>query len=72
MLALRKSDERGRNRIDWLDSYHSFSFGHYYDPNHMGFGSLRVINEDYIAPSGGFAPHSHRDMEIVTVVFAGE
>jgi quercetin 2,3-dioxygenase len=71
MLTLRKSDARGETRIDWLDSRHSFSFGDYHDPEHMSFGPLRVINEDWIAGGGGFQPHSHRDMEIVTYVLDG-
>lgn len=70
-LQLRKSDERGPTRIDWLDSLHTFSFGHYYDPKHMGLGPLRVINEDRVAPGGGFATHGHANMEIVTVVLEG-
>ena len=69
---IRKADERGQTRIDWLTSYHSFSFGDYYDPRNMGFSDLRVINDDIIAPKGGFGTHPHRDMEIVTLVLSGE
>lgn len=71
MLAVRKAEERGRSRISWLDSYHTFSFSDYYDPNAMGFRSLRVINDDTVAPAGGFGTHGHRDMEIITYVLEG-
>jgi redox-sensitive bicupin YhaK (pirin superfamily) len=67
----RPSADRGRTRIDWLDSYHTFSFGDYYDPRHMHFGALRVINEDIVAPGQGFGTHPHRDMEIITYVLEG-
>jgi redox-sensitive bicupin YhaK (pirin superfamily) len=70
-ITVRRAEERGPTHIDWLDSRHTFSFGHYYDPKHMGFGPLRVINEDRVAPGGGFATHSHANMEIVTVVLDG-
>jgi len=72
MIQVRRSAERGRTKIDWLDGRHSFSFGHYHDPRFMGFGDLRVINEDVVAPGGGFATHGHADMEIVTYVLEGE
>jgi len=71
MIAIRPHDERGRTRFDWLDSSHTFSFGDYNDPSHMGFRTLRVINDDYVEPGRGFATHSHRDMEIVTLVLDG-
>ena len=72
MIALRRSYERGSTKFNWLDSRHTFSFGDYYDPKHMGFGNLRVINEDRVNPGAGFPTHSHRDMEIITYVLEGE
>ena len=71
MLAHRPAAARGRTRISWLDSAHTFSFGGYHDPSAMGFSVLRVINDDRVAASGGFAPHGHRDMEIVSYVIEG-
>lgn len=70
-ITYRPSETRGPTRLDWLDSRHTFSFGHYYDPRHMGFGPLRVINEDIVAGGGGFAPHSHANMEIISIVLDG-
>ncbi len=71
MIAVRKAGERGTTRTSWLHSQHSFSFGEYRDSNHMGFGPLRVINEDVVIGGGGFPPHAHGDMEIITYVLSG-
>jgi redox-sensitive bicupin YhaK (pirin superfamily) len=71
MITVRRAGDRGRTKLSWLDSRHTFSFGDYHDPDHMGFGALRVINDDRVAPGGGFATHGHRDMDIVTYVLSG-
>lgn len=71
MIRLRRAKERFHTRIDWLDSWHTFSFGEHYDPQHQGFSALRVINDDIIGPGGGFGMHGHRDMEIVTYILDG-
>lgn len=71
MIKARRAKNRGRTRFSWLDSRHTFSFGHYYDPENMGFGPLRVINEDTVGGGGGFDTHGHRDMEIVSYVLSG-
>ncbi|MEM9172155.1 MAG: pirin family protein [Pseudomonadota bacterium] len=71
MMTIRHANERGQVKTDWLHSRHSFSFGHYYDPKHLGFGPLKVINEDEVAPGRGFETHGHRDMEIISYVLDG-
>lgn len=71
MILIRKSNERGLTQINWLKSFHTFSFGEYYDPKFIGFGNLRVINEDRVQPAQGFGKHGHHDMEIISYVIEG-
>ncbi len=72
MIKIRKSEDRGHFNHGWLDSYHSFSFARYHDPNHVSFRSLRVLNEDRVRPGGAFGDHPHRNMEIISYILSGE
>ncbi len=71
MIVIRDRNSRGRSQLGWLDSYHTFSFSHFHDPRYMGFGALRVINDDRVAPGAGFGAHRHSDMEIISYVLEG-
>jgi len=71
MITLRHAQDRGHANFGWLNSHHSFSFGNYYDPQHMGFSHLRVINDDTVSPNAGFETHGHKDMEIISLVLEG-
>ena len=71
-MKTRRANQRGHANHGWLDTYHSFSFGHYYDPQWMGFRSLRVINDDIVLPANGFGTHPHKDMEIITYILSGQ
>jgi redox-sensitive bicupin YhaK (pirin superfamily) len=72
MMKIRRAEDRGQANYGWLDTHYTFSFANYHDPEHMGFRALRVINDDIVAPGGGFGTHPHRDMEIITYVLSGE